>query len=112
MVQVTIKGRTFNITYQDIIETLEKLNPEPLKGRAKYYIEYKGKKYPIKQVVAAVTGLPRIAFTAKYAYDILTKLGFDVKELKPEPTVEELKKEIKQKMKRRIEERVKELKGE
>jgi len=82
MVQVTIKGRVFDISYQDVIEALEKIDPEPLRGRAKYYIEYKGKKYPIKQVIAEVTGLPRIAFTAKYAYDILTKIGFDVKEIR------------------------------
>jgi len=78
----TIGGRDFDITYQDVIKVLEKIDPEPLKGRAKYYIEYKGKKYPIKQVIAEVTGLPRVAFTAKYAYNILTKLRFDVKEIK------------------------------
>jgi 5-methylcytosine-specific restriction protein B len=82
MVFVTIKGQTFNISQQDIVNALERIDPEPLKGRAKYYIEYKGRKYPIKQVIAEVTGLPRVAFTAKYAYDILTKLGFSVKELK------------------------------
>lgn len=50
-------------------------------GNRKYYIEFEGEKYPIKQVIAEVTGLPRVAFTAMDAYRILTKLGFDVKEL-------------------------------
>lgn len=81
MVQVTIRGQVFDISRQDVVEVLERLNPEPLRGRAKYYIEHKGEKYPIKQVVAEVTGLPRIAFTAKHAYDVLTRLGFDVKEI-------------------------------
>lgn len=81
MVVFTIRGRTFNISREDVERVLEKLDPEPLRGRAKYYIEYRGKRYPIKQVVSAVTGLPRVAFTAMHAYRILTALGFEVKEL-------------------------------
>ena len=81
MVVFTIRGRTFNISREDIERILENLDPEPLRGRAKYYIEYKGKMYPIKQVISAVTGLPRVAFTAMHAYRILTALGFEVKEL-------------------------------
>jgi hypothetical protein len=81
LVVFTIRGRTFNISREDVERVLEKLDPEPLRGRAKYYIEYRGKRYPIKQVVSAVTGLPRVAFTAMHAYRILTALGFEVKEL-------------------------------
>ena len=81
MVVFTIRGRTFSISREDIERVLEKLDPEPLRGRAKYYIEYRGKRYPIKQVVSAVTGLPRVAFTAMHAYRVLTALGFEVKEL-------------------------------
>jgi len=81
MVEVTIGRRVFDISRQDVERVLEGLEPEPLKGRAKYYIEHNREKYPIKQVVAEVTGLPRIAFTAKHAYNMLTKLGFDVKEI-------------------------------
>lgn len=81
MVVFTIRGRTFSISREDVERVLEKLDPEPLRGRAKYYIEYRGKRYPIKQVVSAVTGLPRVAFTAMHAYRVLTALGFEVKEL-------------------------------
>jgi hypothetical protein len=81
VVVFTIRGRTFNVSREDIERILENLDPEPLRGRAKYYIEYKGKMYPIKQVISAVTGLPRVAFTAMHAYRILTTLGFEVKEL-------------------------------
>ena len=81
VVVFTIRGRTFNVSREDIERILENLDPEPLRGRAKYYIEYKGKMYPIKQVISAVTGLPRVAFTAMHAYRILTALGFEVKEL-------------------------------
>jgi hypothetical protein len=87
LVVFTIRGRTFNISREDVERVLEKLDPEPLRGRAKYYIEYRGKRYPIKQVVSAVTGLPRVAFTAMHAYRILTALSFEVKELSPKESV-------------------------
>jgi len=29
-------------------EVLEKLDPEPFKGKAKYYVEFRGRRYPIK----------------------------------------------------------------
>ncbi len=84
MVVFTIRGRTFNISREDVERVLEKLDPEPLRGRAKYYIDYRGKHYPIKQVISAVTGLPRVAFTAMHAYRVLSALGFEVKELSSE----------------------------
>ena len=84
MVVFTIRGRTFNISREDVERALEKLDPEPLRGRAKYYIDYRGKRYPIKQVISAVTGMPRVAFTAMHAYRVLSELGFEVKELSSE----------------------------
>ena len=45
MVVFTIRGRTFNISREDVERVLEKLDPEPLRGRAKYYIEYRGRRY-------------------------------------------------------------------
>jgi hypothetical protein len=84
LVVFTIRGRTFNISREDVERVLEKLDPEPLRGRAKYYIDYRGKHYPIKQVISAVTGLPRVAFTAMHAYRVLSALGFEVKELSSE----------------------------
>jgi len=76
----TIKGRTFTVSREDVERVLKSIDPEPLKGNAKYYVEFEGRRFPIKQVIAKVTGLPRVAFTAKHAYDILTELGFEVKE--------------------------------
>jgi len=87
LVVFTIRGRTFNISREDVERVLEKLDPEPLRGRAKYYIEYRGRRYPIKQVISAVIGLPRVAFTAMHAYRILTALGFEVKELSSKESI-------------------------
>jgi len=81
VVVFTIRGKRFNIDKDDVINAVKDVEPEPLTGRRKYYVEINGKKYPIKQVISLVTGLPRIAFTAMDAYRILTKLGFEVKEI-------------------------------
>jgi len=73
------EGRTFEVSCKVVECVLEDLDPEPIRDRAKYYIEYKGRKYPIKQVVPAVTGLPGITFAATHAYRVLTT--FEIKEL-------------------------------
>ncbi|RLE97282.1 MAG: hypothetical protein DRJ63_09380 [Thermoprotei archaeon] len=81
MVKFIIRGRVYDITREDIINAVRNVEPEPLTGKKKYYVEINGRQYPIKQVISLVTGLPRIAFTAMDAYRILTKLEFEVKEL-------------------------------
>ena len=78
----TIKGKVYYITREDVINAIKDVEPDPLTGKRRYYVEINGKQYPIKQVLSLVTGLPRIAFTSMDAYRILTKLGFEVKELK------------------------------
>ena len=76
-------GKTrVELTRERVEEVLEKLDPEPFKGKAKYYVEFKGRRYPIKQVLSAVTGLPKVSFTTMHAYKVLKELDFEVKELK------------------------------
>ena len=82
MVMFTIGGKVYYVTREDVINAVKNVKPESLTGKRKYYVEINGKQYPIKQVLSLVTGLPRIAFTSMDAYRILTKLGFEVKELK------------------------------
>lgn len=80
MAVFSIGKRYFNFTKEEVIKALEGVEPESLNdARKKYYIEVNKKRYPIKQVIAVMTGLPRVAFTAADAYRILTKLGFEVK---------------------------------
>lgn len=48
-------------------------------GRVKKYSSLvSGKRYPIRQVLAAVTKLPTIAITSQDAYRVLEKFGFTV----------------------------------
>jgi hypothetical protein len=82
MMIFTLRSKKYDIIKRDVEVILEKLEPEPLRSTAKYYIEYEGKRYPIKQVASSMTGLYKIQFTSRDAYEILTKLGFEVKELR------------------------------
>jgi hypothetical protein len=81
-VEFIIRKTKVNLIKERVEEVLEKLDPEPFKGKAKYYVEFRGKRYPIKQVLSAVTSLPRVSFRMRHAYKVLKELGFEVKKLK------------------------------
>lgn len=77
-----IRGREYELTREQVIKAVKGITPDTLVPTiGKYYVEIDGQRYPIKQVVHLITGLPNIAFTAAYAYRILQKLGFDVHSL-------------------------------
>ena len=71
-----IREKTYELKKEEVHKKLKGLNPEPIR---EYYVEMDSIQYPIKQVLASITGLPPIAFTSKHAYDVLTRLGFVVK---------------------------------
>jgi len=80
--EFTIGKRRIELTKEKVVEALKGLEPEPLRGRAKYYVELEGRKYPVKQVVVAVTGLSKESFATEQAVRVLKALGFKVKDLK------------------------------
>lgn len=82
--EFVIGKRKVELTKEKVVEVLRGLQPEPLRGRAKYYVELDGKKYPVKQVMAAVTGLSKESFSTEQAMKVLKALGFDVKDLRKE----------------------------
>jgi antitoxin HicB len=74
-----IGGQSYEISRSDIIAAVQGIIPKSFDGRNRYYVEIHGEKYPIKQPIHLVTGLPYTSgFTAQYAQHILTKLGFRV----------------------------------
>ncbi len=74
-----IGGRGYEINRDSVLNSTRGVSPKPFDGRNKYYVELHGLRYPIKQPIHLVTGLPYTAgFTAQYAHHILTKVGFTV----------------------------------
>ena len=73
-----LRGAALSITPADILRATRGVSPTAIDGRNKYVLEVHGRRFPIKQVVRLVTGLPSIGFTAQDAHRILTRLGFDI----------------------------------
>ena len=76
----TLRGAVFSITSTDVLGATRDVSPTPSDGRNKYFLELHGQRFPIKQVLRLVTGLPSIGFTAQDAHRILTRLGFRILE--------------------------------
>jgi len=72
----TIRGKIYELTQEDVLRKVANIEPQRI---YEYYIEIGGRRYPIKQVLALATALPPISFTSKDAYDILSRLGFEIK---------------------------------
>ena len=70
-----IRGRSYVIEKKDVIEKMRGEEPGDID---KYYVILEGKKFPIKQVIEVVCGIPLIGFTSMDAYRILEKLGFEI----------------------------------
>jgi hypothetical protein len=86
--EFVIGKRKVELTKEKVVEVLKGLEPEPLRGRARYYVELDSKKYPVKQVMAAVTGLSKESFATEQAVKVLKALGFEVKDLRKERRLE------------------------
>ncbi|MGI9071169.1 MAG: hypothetical protein ACR2JB_07580 [Bryobacteraceae bacterium] len=71
----TLRGKTFEKRRQDFVRAIRGLEPGRIQ---KYSTVVGGKRYPIRQVLAAVTKLPTIAITSQDAYRVLEKFGFGV----------------------------------
>jgi hypothetical protein len=74
-ISFTLRGKAFEKSGEDFLNATRGLEP----GRVqKYSTLIHGKRYPIRQVLAAVTKLPAIAITSQDAYRVLEKFGFTV----------------------------------
>ena len=75
-----LRGAALSIAPADILAATRDVPPTPIDGRNKYFVELHGRRFPIKQVLRLVTGLPPVGFTAQDAHRILSRLGFDILE--------------------------------
>lgn len=74
-VKFTLRGKDFELRREDIVAAARSLAP----GRVqKYSVVAAGKRFPIRQLVAAATRMPAIAITSQDAYRILQKFDFEI----------------------------------
>jgi len=87
LMEFRLRGAALSITPADILTAPREVRPTPIDGRNKYFVELHGRRFPIKQVLRLVIGLPGFGFGAQDAHRILSRLGFDVFEYeRPTPT--------------------------
>jgi hypothetical protein len=75
MMRFILRGQGFDVSMSDVIRTAKKIQPGSIQ---KYSVRIDGINYPIRQVLAEVTGLKPIEITSQDAYRLLTRLGFPV----------------------------------
>ena len=73
-----LRGAPLSITSADVLRATCNVPPTPIDGRNKYFVELHEQRFPIKQVLRLVSGLPSVGFTAQDAYRILSRLGFEI----------------------------------
>lgn len=74
-IRFTLRGKTFEKERDDFVKLAKTIEAGRIQ---KYSVVVNGKRYPIRQMVSEVTGLPAIAITSQDAYRIMTKVGFTV----------------------------------
>lgn len=75
MTEARIAGEDFKLDASQVERVLADVDPEPVR---QHYVVIGRRRYPPKQVLAALTGLDRADFTTHQARSILRRLGFGV----------------------------------
>lgn len=70
---VRINRQRFELDSDSVVRAMSRALPEPIRD---HYVVIGGRRFPPKQVIAAVTGLDRADFTTHQARRVLRGLGF------------------------------------
>jgi hypothetical protein len=74
-IEFTQGGKRFEMERGDFEKATKSIRPGRIQ---KYSVLLHGKRYPIRQVVSAATGIPAIELTSNSAYRILKKFDFAI----------------------------------
>ena len=72
-VEVTIRGKKYEVTRKKIERSLRDLSPRRV---SMYSVSFDNRLFPIKQVVAETLKISPLVFGTSTAYQILVDLGF------------------------------------
>ena len=76
----TVNGQSQDLDYKDVVAAASQIVPDEPDGRHKYYVNINGRRFPVKQLFAEVTGRLRDDFNPGDANRILRRLGFEIQE--------------------------------
>lgn len=74
-ISFTLAGRQFDLSEEDVRTSVAQHRPESID---QYWVEIDGTRWPVKQVMALVTGLGRSDFQSQNSRRLLAKLGFTI----------------------------------
>jgi hypothetical protein len=72
-VRVQVAGHTFALDQRRVCSALDDVEPRPIRD---HFVEVRGRRFPVKQALAVVTGLDPSDFTSQHARSALRRLGF------------------------------------
>ena len=73
--EFTLAGRKVDLNSATITDRMQGVEPEIVRTHA---VEIDGKRYPVKQVLSAITGIPKADFNSHQARQILRRIGLEV----------------------------------
>ena len=73
--QIRCNGKPYTVKRLEIEGKMRNVAPEPIR---RFFVSIRGVRFPIKQVFSIATGLPAAAFQTGYAYNVLSRLGFEI----------------------------------
>lgn len=71
-VRVQVAGHTFALDQRRVCNALDNVEPRPIRD---HFVEVRGRRFPVKQALAAATGLDPSDFTSQHARSALRRLG-------------------------------------
>ncbi|MBF4161595.1 DUF6884 domain-containing protein [Nocardioides acrostichi] len=74
-ISFTLAGRQFDLSNDDVRSRIAQHHPEPVDT---YWVEIDGARWPVKQVLALATGLPKRDFQSQNSRRLLARLGFTI----------------------------------
>jgi hypothetical protein len=78
-------GQDYTLSKEDVLDRLKHVAPEDVR---KHYVLVEGRRYPVKQALAAAIGRPVTDFITTDAIRIFSNLGFEIGNIKaPKPKV-------------------------
>ncbi len=71
-------GRRYEVTRDDLERRISGVTPD-YRDNMRYFVVIRNRRYPIKQVVSVISGLPPAAFSSQMAYSLLNRLGIEIR---------------------------------
>lgn len=74
----TLRGKRYDLGKEDLIKSVRDVEPRPIRL---YYVEIEGRRFPIKQPIERVLGIPPLGLGTVDAYSLIRRLGFEIRSL-------------------------------